>query len=80
MSPGTIASTTHASPRSISEGAAPSNSQSHKMLLTTFLHDRATGRDTLWQCVSASERAPAEDLMVEANPLANVAAALPEPS
>jgi hypothetical protein len=44
------------------------------------LHDRATGRDAQWQCMSSSDRAPAEELVVDAYALADVAAALCGPT
>jgi hypothetical protein len=78
MSRGTIGFTTD-SRLSVSEGAASSDSQSHKPV-TIILHDSATGKDTPWQCVSASDRPPADELMVDANSLTDVAAALCAPN
>jgi hypothetical protein len=53
---------------------------SHKMLLTTIMHDSVSGNDMPWQCVAASDRASAEELMVDSNSLVDAAAALCTPS
>jgi hypothetical protein len=68
----------HSRPQSVSEAAASNGS--HKLLLAIILHDSASGKDTPWQCVSASDRAPAEERMVDAYSMADVAATLRAPS
>ena len=44
------------------------------------LRDRASGTDMQWRCMSSSDRAPAEELVVDANALADVAIALCGPT
>jgi hypothetical protein len=44
--------------------------------ITITLHDRDSGRDTQFRCMSTRDRAPAEELVVDANALADVAPAL----
>jgi hypothetical protein len=48
----------------------------HHVLLTIILRDASTGKDMPWQCVSASDQVPVEELVVDANALADVAAGL----
>jgi hypothetical protein len=44
------------------------------------LHDRESGRDTQFRCISSGDRAPVEELVVDANALADVAAVLCGPT
>jgi hypothetical protein len=74
---GTPAPVPHATTASVRE-RAPSEGP-HQLLLTITLRDPTTGRDMPRQCATTSERAPTEELVVDAHALADVAAVLCEP-
>jgi hypothetical protein len=54
---------------------APSASL-QRIPITIILHDASTGRDLEWQCMTPRDSVSTEDLVVDANAWADVAAAL----
>jgi hypothetical protein len=65
---------THSTNESVRERAA--SESPHQMLLTITLRDPTTGRDMPWQCVTTSDRAPMEELVIDANDLPALAMGL----